>query len=78
MDPSRSPSPPDALKRLKKLVDATEPTVPLGIPPGIYDPKGGADMAARAVDILDDSLVGLSIGNEPNGYMVKDVPDGAV
>ena len=35
-------------------------------------------MAAHAVDILDDSLVGLAIGNEPNGYTVKDVPSGAV
>src|SRR5699024_11776573 len=37
-----------------------------------------ADMAAHAVDILGDSLVELAIGNEPNGYTVKDVPDGAV
>lgn len=35
-------------------------------------------MAAHAVDILGDSLVGLANGNEPNGYMVKEVPDGAV
>ncbi len=35
-------------------------------------------MAAHAVDILGDSLVGLAIGNEPNGYTVKDVPNGAV
>ncbi|GAA3850256.1 MULTISPECIES: hypothetical protein [Brevibacterium] len=35
-------------------------------------------MAANAVDILGDSLFGLAIGNEPNGYTVKDVPNGAV
>jgi hypothetical protein len=35
-------------------------------------------MAAHAVDILGASLVGLAIGNEPNGYTVKDVPGGAV
>jgi len=69
---------PDDLKRLKKLVDTTGSTVTLGIPLGTYDPKRGADMAAHAVDILGDSLVGLAIGNEPNGYTVKDVPDGAV
>ena len=69
---------PDDLKRLKKLVDATGSTVTLGIPLGTYDPDRGADMAAHAVDILGDSLVGLAIGNEPNGYTVKDVPDGAV
>lgn len=69
---------PDDLKRLKKLVDATGSTVTLGIPFGTYDRERGADMSAHAVDILGDSLVGLAIGNEPNGYTVKDVPDGAV
>ena len=69
---------PDDLKRLKKLVDVTGSSVTIGIPLGTYDPKRGADMAAHAVDILGDSLVGLAIGNEPNGYTVKDVPSGAV
>ncbi|WP_219922095.1 hypothetical protein [Brevibacterium oceani] len=69
---------PDDLKRLKKLVDATGSTVTIGIPLGTYDPGRGADMAAHAVDILGDSLVGLAIGNEPNGYTVDDVPSGAV
>lgn len=69
---------PEDLRRLKKLVDDTGSKVTIGIPLGNYDPKRGADMAAHAVDILDDSLVGLAIGNEPNGYTVKDVPDGAV
>ena len=69
---------PDDLKRLKKLVDVTGSSVTIGIPLGTYDPKRGADMAAHAVDILGDSLVGLAIGNEPNGYTVDDVPDGAV
>ena len=69
---------PDDLKRLKKLVDVTGSSVTIGIPLGTYDPKRGADMAAHAVDILGDSLVGLAIGNEPNGYTVDDVPGGAV
>src|SRR5699024_3600613 len=69
---------PDDLKRLKKLVDVIGSSVTIGIPLGPYDPKRGADMAAHAVDILGDSLVGLGIGNEPNGYTVDDVPDGAV
>jgi hypothetical protein len=69
---------PDDLKRLKKLVDATGSTVTIGIPLGTYDPGRGADMVAHAVDILGDSLVGLAIGNEPNGYTVDDVPGGAV
>lgn len=69
---------PGDLKCQKKLVDATRSTVTLGIPLGTYDPKRGADMAAYAVDILGDSLVGLAIGDEPNGYTVKDVPNGNV
>jgi hypothetical protein len=69
---------PDDLKRLKKLVDVTGSRVTLGVPLGTYDPKRGADMAAHAVDILGDSLIGLGIGNEPNGYTVDDVPGGAV
>lgn len=69
---------PDDLRRLKKLVDRTGSTVTIGIPLGTYDPERGADMAVNAIDILGDSLVGLAIGNEPNGYTVKDVPNGAV
>lgn len=69
---------PDDLKRLKKLVDVTGSTVTLGVPLGTYDPERGADMAAHTIDILGDSLIGLGIGNEPNGYTVDDVPGGAV
>ncbi|SDS13601.1 hypothetical protein SAMN04489751_1312 [Brevibacterium sandarakinum] len=69
---------PEDLKRLKKLVDVTGSTVTMGIPLGTYAPKQGVDMAVHTVDILGDSLVGLAIGNEPNGYKVKDVPNGAV
>ncbi|RBP62942.1 hypothetical protein DFO66_11246 [Brevibacterium sanguinis] len=69
---------PDDLRRLKKLVDATGSTVTIGIPLGTYDPQRGADMATHAVDILGDSLVGLAIGNEPNGYAITSVPNGAV
>lgn len=69
---------PDDLERLKKLVDVTGSTVTMGIPLGSYDPERGADMAAHAVDILGDSLVGLAIGNEPNGYTIDEVPNGAV
>lgn len=69
---------PEDLKRLKRLADVTGSTVTMGIPLGTYDPKRGADMAVHAVDILGDSLEGLAIGNEPNGYTIKDVPNGAV
>ncbi|WP_241212379.1 hypothetical protein [Brevibacterium aurantiacum] len=69
---------PDDLKRLKRLIESTSSTVTMGIPLGEFDPKRGTDMAVHAVDILGDSLVGLSIGNEPNGYTTEAVPNGAV
>ena len=61
---------PDDLKRLKKMVDKTKSRVTIGIPLGDYDPKRGADMAHHAITILGPHLVGISVGNEPNGYTV--------
>ena len=59
---------PDDLERLRRLADATDVTITLGIPLGDFDPDRGADMAAHAQQILGDALVAVSIGNEPNGY----------
>lgn len=61
---------PDDFTRLKKMLDATGSDVTIGIPLGDYDPERGADMAHNAITILGDHLVGISIGNEPNGYTV--------
>nr|WP_232488618.1 hypothetical protein [Brevibacterium antiquum] len=69
---------PDDFKRLKKRVDITGSTVTMGIPLGDYDPARGADMVVHAVDILGESLVGVAIGSEPNGYTIEGVPNGAV
>lgn len=61
---------PDDFRRLRKMLDATGSSVTIGIPLGDFDPARGADMADSAITILGEHLVGLSIGNEPNGYTV--------
>lgn len=66
---------PEDLERLRRLTDATNASVTLGIPFGDFDPERGADMAAHAQRILGDALVGVSIGNEPNGYTVDGDPN---
>ncbi|MGO2053972.1 hypothetical protein [Glutamicibacter sp. AOP3-A1-12] len=59
---------PQDLERVMKTVEKIDAKVTIGIPLGTYDPKRGADMAKYAVEIFGDHLVGISIGNEPNGY----------
>lgn len=59
---------PSDLERVNETVVKLGSRVTLGIPLGDFDPQRGADMAAHAVDIFGDSLVAISIGNEPNGY----------
>lgn len=66
---------PADLERLKRLVDVVGSEVTISVPLGDFDPERGADMAAHAHRILGDSLVGVSIGNEPNGYALPDKPD---
>lgn len=59
---------PEDLQRVMKTVKKTDSKVTIGIPLGHYDPVRGADMAKHAVKIFGSHLVGISIGNEPNGY----------
>ena len=66
---------PEDLERLKRLTDATGATVTLGVPLGDFDPERGADMASHARQILGDALVGVAIGNEPNGYTIDGEPN---
>lgn len=63
------------LEWLRKLTDATGATVTLGVPLGVFDPERSADMATHAQRILGDALVGVAIGNEPNGYTVAGDPN---
>lgn len=66
---------PDDLERLRRLADATDAAITLGLPLGDFDPDRGADMAAHAQQILGDALIAVSIGNEPNGYTVDGDPN---
>ena len=59
---------PQDLERVMKTVKKLDSKVTIGIPLGHYDPKRGADMAKYAVETFGDHLIGISIGNEPNGY----------
>ncbi|WP_349829282.1 hypothetical protein [Brevibacterium litoralis] len=59
---------PDDLERVARMAEDLGSEVTLGIPLGDFDPERGADMAAHAVEAFGDRLIGLSIGNEPNGY----------
>lgn len=59
---------PEDLERVNSTVEKLGSDVTLGIPLGDFDPGRGADMASHAVDIFGDSLLAISVGNEPNGY----------
>lgn len=65
---------PQDLERVMKTVQKIDAKVTLGIPLGAFDPERGADMAKHAVEIFGANLVGVSIGNEPNGYTVDARP----
>ncbi|GAA4283357.1 hypothetical protein GCM10022261_08880 [Brevibacterium daeguense] len=59
---------PRDLRRVNQTVMRVGSQVTLGIPLGDFDPERGADMAKHAVEIFGDSLLAISIGNEPNGF----------
>ncbi|WP_427018367.1 hypothetical protein ACQCSX_07390 [Pseudarthrobacter sp. P1] len=59
---------PADLERLKRLLDASDGKVVLSADMGHFDPARNADLAANAEKILGDRLLGISLGNEPNGY----------
>lgn len=68
----------EALKCLKKRVDATDCSLTRGVPLGTYGSDRRTNITVHSVGGLGESLVGRAAGNEPNGHTVKDVPDGAV
>lgn len=59
---------PQDLRRVMKTVQTIDAKVTLGIPLGTFDPERGADMTKHATEIFGEHLVGVSIGNEPNGF----------
>ncbi|WP_146238900.1 hypothetical protein [Arthrobacter livingstonensis] len=59
---------PDTLKNLKNLLDQGNARVLMAVDMGHYDPARAADFAKWAHKILGNRMVGISLGNEPNGY----------
>lgn len=59
---------PEVLTNLKNLLDQGNARVLMAVDMGHYDPARAADFAKWAHKILGDRMVGISLGNEPNGY----------
>ncbi len=72
--PVRAVTPQD-LERVNTLLVALDATVTLTADLGNYDPARAADMAAHASQIFGDRLVGVTVGNEPNGYAANGLRD---
>ncbi|MBP2216368.1 hypothetical protein [Arthrobacter sp. CAN_C5] len=65
--PVRAAGPAD-LERVNTLLEAADATISLTVDLGNYDPARAADMTRYASEIFGDRLVGITVGNEPNGY----------
>ncbi len=65
---------PADLTRLAAFVARTRATVTLVVGLGHDDPARAADLVAHARAALGDSLVAVSIGNEPNGFALASQP----
>nr|WP_231707558.1 hypothetical protein [Arthrobacter sp. zg-Y919] len=72
--PVRAVTPAD-LERVKTLLDAVDATINLTVDLGNYDPDRAADMTFHAARIFGDRLVGITVGNEPNGYASNGLRD---
>jgi len=65
---------PADLDRLGRFATATDATVTMVANLGHYDPERAADYAWHARRSLGPRLVGLSVGNEPNGFNLASQP----
>lgn len=59
---------PSTLTSLKSLLDQGNARVLMAVDMGHFDPARAGDFAKWAHQILGDRMVGISLGNEPNGY----------
>ncbi len=65
--PVRAVTPAD-LKRVNTLLEAVDGQIALTVDLGNYDPERAADMTRYAAEAFGERLVGITVGNEPNGF----------
>lgn len=59
---------PDDLKRVAELAERTNSSVILSANLARYDPERAGELAHHAKEAFGERLVGLMVGNEPNGF----------
>ncbi|MEV7637998.1 hypothetical protein AB0N71_17705 [Pseudarthrobacter enclensis] len=65
---------PADLQRIARLADAADARILLTADLGHYDPERAGDLAKNAKTIFGDRLLGITVGNEPNGYHFEGRP----
>ena len=65
--PVRAVTPAD-LERVNTLLEAVDGQIALTVDLGNYDPDRAADMTKYAAAAFGERLVGVTVGNEPNGF----------
>ncbi|MCC9196232.1 hypothetical protein QNO08_11635 [Arthrobacter sp. zg-Y820] len=65
--PVRAVTPAD-LERVNTLLEAVDGQIALTVDLGNYDPARAADMTKFAAAAFGERLVGITVGNEPNGF----------
>lgn len=59
---------PADLERLNRMAEAVDARILLTADLGHFDPQRAGDLAKHASDIFGDRLLGITVGNEPNGF----------
>jgi hypothetical protein len=65
---------PADLQRLNRMAVAADAQILLTTDLGHFDPERAADMAKYAQEIFGSRLLGITVGNEPNGYHFEGRP----
>lgn len=65
---------PADLQRLKRMADAADARILVTADLGHFDPDRAADFAKNAAAIFGERLLGITVGNEPNGYHFEGRP----
>jgi hypothetical protein len=65
---------PADLQRLNRMAVAADARILLTADLGHFDPERAADMAKSAQAIFGNRLLGITVGNEPNGYHFEGRP----